>query len=107
VNKDKLIDGLLTGALRNLCSNAEGFLQATFEAGGVEILVRLLLSGSPVAQANASYLLTNLILASKTSSVGVNKIGTVKSLLKIFLVLKMMYLYMLKQLVHYKLFLPN
>lgn len=81
--QDKLIGGLLTGALRNLCSNAEGFLQATFEAGGVEILVRLLLSGSPVAQANASYLLANLILASETTSVRVNEIGTVKSLLKL------------------------
>jgi hypothetical protein len=81
--QDKLIGGLLTGALRNSCSNAEGFLQATFEAGGVEILVRLLLSGNPVAQANASYLLANLILASEISSVRVNEIGTVKSLLKL------------------------
>lgn len=81
--QDKLIGGLLTGALRNLYSNAEGFLQATFEAGGVEILVRLLFTGSPVAQANASYLLANLILASETSRVRVNEIGTIKSLLKL------------------------
>jgi hypothetical protein len=45
---EKLVDDLLTGALKNLCTNTEGFWQATLEAGGVDILVRLISSGSTV-----------------------------------------------------------
>ncbi|KAL0378431.1 UNVERIFIED_CONTAM: protein CELLULOSE SYNTHASE INTERACTIVE 1, partial [Sesamum radiatum] len=36
------VDDLLTGALRNLSSSTEGFWPATIEAGGVDILVKLL-----------------------------------------------------------------
>ncbi|GLJ09423.1 hypothetical protein SUGI_0109450 [Cryptomeria japonica] len=82
-NQDKFVDGLLTGALKNLCNNTEGFWKVTIEVGGVEILVRLLFSGNPVAQANASFLLANLILGSETSSVLVDEAGAVKSLLKL------------------------
>ncbi|KAH9307091.1 hypothetical protein KI387_011495 [Taxus chinensis] len=82
-NRDKFIDGLLTGALRNLCSYTEGFWNLTIEVGGVEILVTLLFSRNPVAQANASFLLANLILASEASSVLVDEAGAVKSLLKL------------------------
>ncbi|KAF2293088.1 hypothetical protein GH714_036477 [Hevea brasiliensis] len=37
-----LVDNLLTGALKNLSSSTEGFWSATIQAGGVDILVKLL-----------------------------------------------------------------
>eukprot|EP01018_Ginkgo_biloba_P019292 Gb_18151 [translate_table: standard] len=81
--QEKVVDGLLTGALRNLHTNTEGFWRATLEAGGVDILVRLLSSGSAVAQSNASALLASLMLASEVSSTKVLNAGAVKPLLKL------------------------
>ncbi|KAH9307906.1 hypothetical protein KI387_035817, partial [Taxus chinensis] len=81
--QEKVVNDLLTGALRNLCINTEGFWQATLEAGGVDILVRLIASGSSVAQSNASSLLASLMLASETSCTKVLNSGAIQHLLKL------------------------
>ncbi|KAI5082947.1 hypothetical protein GOP47_0002690 [Adiantum capillus-veneris] len=80
---DGSVEGLLTGALQNLCSNTEGFWPATLDAGGIEILVRLLHHGSSIAQANASSLLASLMMASQSSSRQVLKMGAVEPLLRL------------------------
>ena len=80
---EKLVDDLLTGALKNLCTNTEGFWQATLEAGGVDILVRLISFGSTVSQSNASSLLASLMLASEVSCTKVLNAGVVQHLLKL------------------------
>ncbi|XP_044469114.1 protein CELLULOSE SYNTHASE INTERACTIVE 1-like [Mangifera indica] len=51
------VDNLLTGALKNLSSSTEGFWAATIQAGGVDILVKLLTSGQPGTQAHVCFLL--------------------------------------------------
>ena len=102
----KLVDDLLIGALKNLCTNTEGFWQATLEAGGVDILVRLISSGSTVSQSNASSLLASLMLASEVSCTKVLNAGAVQHLLKL-LGPENEVSSVLKQLVHYRLFLLN
>ncbi|XP_057858673.2 protein CELLULOSE SYNTHASE INTERACTIVE 1 isoform X1 [Cryptomeria japonica] len=81
--QEKVVNGHLTGALRNLCNNTESFLQATLQAGGVDILVRLITSDSVVAQSNASSLLASLMLASETSCTKVLNSGAIQHLLKL------------------------
>lgn len=81
--QEKIVSDHLTGALRNLCNNTESFLKATFEAGGVDILVRLLTSESAVAQSNASSLLASLMLASETCCTKVLNSGAIQHLLKL------------------------
>ncbi|KAL3686272.1 hypothetical protein R1sor_008846 [Riccia sorocarpa] len=78
---DKSVDGLLTGALRNLCNNTEGFWPATLQAGGVEILVKSLLTGSPTAQANASSLLASMMSGVEYQSIKVLSAGAIQPLL--------------------------
>ncbi|KAK9670470.1 hypothetical protein RND81_13G204100 [Saponaria officinalis] len=58
----KLVDELLTGALKNLCGSTEGYWQATVKAGGVDILVKLLTSAQSGTQANVCYLLAHMIM---------------------------------------------
>lgn len=60
---DKVVEAFVTGALRNLCGDKEGYWATTLEAGGVDIIVRLLSSENPVAQSNAASLLARLILS--------------------------------------------
>ncbi|GLU13161.1 hypothetical protein SLE2022_298070 [Rubroshorea leprosula] len=57
-----LVDELLTGALRNLSSSTEGFWQSTVQAGGVDILVKLLTTGKSSAQANVCFLLACMMM---------------------------------------------
>ncbi|KAL2624510.1 hypothetical protein R1flu_008755 [Riccia fluitans] len=78
---DKSVDGLLTGALRNLCNNTDGFWPATLQAGGVEILVNLLLTGSSTAQANASSLLASMMSGVEKSNIKVLSAGAIQPLL--------------------------
>ncbi|KAH7422104.1 hypothetical protein KP509_13G090700 [Ceratopteris richardii] len=80
---DGAVEGLLTGSLQNLCNNTEGFWPATLEAGGIEILVRLLYHGSSKAQANASSLLASLMTASEPSCKQVLNMGAVEPLLRL------------------------
>ncbi|KAI3451114.1 hypothetical protein Pfo_007779 [Paulownia fortunei] len=52
-----VVDDLLTGALRNLSSSTEGFWPSTIQAGGVDVLVKLLTTGQSSTQANVCFLL--------------------------------------------------
>lgn len=61
--EDKVVEGFVTGALRNLCSDRDGFWRATLEAGGVNVIVGLLSSSNDVAQSNAASLLAHLLMA--------------------------------------------
>lgn len=79
----KSVDGLLTGALKNLCSNTEGFWPATIGAGGVDILVKLLTNGHSIAQANACFLLASMMLAEESVCPQVLHAGATKQLLKL------------------------
>ncbi|KAM1528900.1 hypothetical protein ACFX1Z_018171 [Malus domestica] len=45
IETGSLVDSLLTGALKNLSSSTKGFWTATFQAGGENILVKLLTTG--------------------------------------------------------------
>ncbi|XP_076919159.1 protein CELLULOSE SYNTHASE INTERACTIVE 1-like [Bidens hawaiensis] len=57
-----LVDDLLTGALRNLCSSTEGFWSATIQAGGEDILVKLLTAEESSTQANVCCLLASMMM---------------------------------------------
>ncbi|KAL2240194.1 UNVERIFIED_CONTAM: Protein CELLULOSE SYNTHASE INTERACTIVE 1, partial [Sesamum indicum] len=57
-----VVDDLLTGALRNLSSSTEGFWPATIQAGGVDILVKLLITGQSSTQANVCFLLACMMM---------------------------------------------
>ncbi|KAK6150457.1 hypothetical protein DH2020_015389 [Rehmannia glutinosa] len=57
-----MVDDLLTGALRNLSSSTEGFWPATIQAGGVDILVKLLTTGQSGTQANVCFLLACMMM---------------------------------------------
>ncbi|KAL6339099.1 hypothetical protein AAG906_024250 [Vitis piasezkii] len=57
-----LVDNLLTGALKNLSCSTEGFWAATVQAGGVDILVKLLKTGQASTQANVCFLLACMMM---------------------------------------------
>eukprot|EP01018_Ginkgo_biloba_P037971 Gb_38411 [translate_table: standard] len=79
----KSVDGLLTGALRNLCNSTEGFWAATIGAGAVDILVKLLTNGHSIAQANACFLLASMMMAEESVCPQVLHAGATKQLLKL------------------------
>ncbi|KAF9608979.1 hypothetical protein IFM89_012318 [Coptis chinensis] len=79
--QDKVVEGFVTGALRNLCGDKDGYWRATLESGGVEIIVGLLSSDNAVAQSNAASLLARLILAFNDSVPKIIDAGAVKGLL--------------------------
>ncbi|XP_041005074.1 protein CELLULOSE SYNTHASE INTERACTIVE 1-like [Juglans microcarpa x Juglans regia] len=57
-----IVDSLLTGALKNLSSSTEGFWTATVQAGGVDVLVKLLTTGQSSTQANVCFLLACMMM---------------------------------------------
>jgi hypothetical protein len=57
-----VVDSLLTGTLKNLSSSTEGFWTATIQAGGVDILVKLLKTGQSSTQANVCFLLACMMM---------------------------------------------
>ncbi|XP_012450505.1 protein CELLULOSE SYNTHASE INTERACTIVE 3 [Gossypium raimondii] len=79
--QDKVVEGFVTGALRNLCGEKDGYWRATLEAGGVDIIVGLLSSDNAAAQSNAASLLARLMLAFSDSIPKVIDSGVVKVLL--------------------------
>ncbi|KAL3504214.1 hypothetical protein ACH5RR_034055 [Cinchona calisaya] len=81
--QDKVVEGFVTGALRNLCGDKDGYWTATLEAGGVDIIVRLLSSDNTVAQSNAASLLARVILAFSDSIPKVIESGAVNALLRL------------------------
>ncbi|OWM85108.1 hypothetical protein CDL15_Pgr027895 [Punica granatum] len=81
--QDKVVEGFVIGALRNLCGDKDGYWRATLEAGGVDIIVGLLSSDNAAAQANAASLLARLMLAFSDSIPKVMDSGAVKALLRL------------------------
>ncbi|XP_062098801.1 protein CELLULOSE SYNTHASE INTERACTIVE 3 [Humulus lupulus] len=82
-NQDKVVEGFVTGALRNLCGDKDGNWRETFEAGRVDIIVGLLSSDNAAAQSNAASLLARLMLAFSDSIPKVIDSGAVKALLQL------------------------
>ncbi|XP_058089921.1 protein CELLULOSE SYNTHASE INTERACTIVE 3-like [Magnolia sinica] len=81
INQDKVVEGFVTGALRNLCGDKEGYWRATLEAGGVDIIVSLLSSDNATAQSNAASLLARLMSAFDDSINKVMDAGAVEALI--------------------------
>ncbi|KAK7320986.1 hypothetical protein VNO77_31004 [Canavalia gladiata] len=81
--EDKIVEGFITGALRNLCGDKDGYWKATLEAGGVDIIVGLLSSDNAVSQSNAASLLARLMLAFSDSIPKVIDSGAVRALLQL------------------------
>lgn len=79
--QDKLVVGFVTGALRNLCGDKDGYWRVTLEAGGVDIIVGLLSSDNVAVQSNAASLLARLMLAFSDCIPKVIDSGAVKALL--------------------------
>lgn len=80
---DKVVEGFITGALRNLCGDKDVYWKATLEAGGVDIIGGLLSSDNSVSQSNAASLLARLMLAFSDSIPKVIDSGAVKALLRL------------------------
>ncbi|XWS25108.1 hypothetical protein CRYUN_Cryun27aG0042600 [Craigia yunnanensis] len=81
--QDKAVEGFVTGALRNLCGEKDGYWRATLKAGGVDIIVGLLSSDNAATQSNAASLLARLMLAFSDSIPKVIDSGAVKALLRL------------------------
>ncbi|KAJ3671644.1 hypothetical protein LUZ60_007723 [Juncus effusus] len=81
--QEREVQGFLTGALRNLCRDKDGYWRATLEAGGVEIITDLLSSGNPTAQMNSASLLARLVSAFGDSISKVIEAGSVKALIRL------------------------
>ncbi|KAG8640943.1 protein CELLULOSE SYNTHASE INTERACTIVE 1 [Manihot esculenta] len=80
---DNLVDNLLTGALKNLSSSTEGFWSATIQAGGVDILVKLLTTGQSGTQANVCFLLACMMMEDETICSKILAEQATKQLLKL------------------------
>ncbi|KAL5555935.1 hypothetical protein UlMin_038171 [Ulmus minor] len=78
-----LVDGLLTGALKNLSSSTEGFWTATLLAGGVDTLVKLLKTGHSSTQANVCFLLACVMMEDASICSKVLAAETTKQVLKL------------------------
>jgi Armadillo/beta-catenin-like repeat len=78
-----VVDGLITGSLKNLSKNTEGFWSATLQAGGVEILIKLLKSGQTNTMANVCYLLGCAMMEDISVCSQVLSTETTKLLLKL------------------------
>ncbi|CAK9166931.1 unnamed protein product [Ilex paraguariensis] len=78
-----LVDNLLTGALRNLSSSTEGFWPVTIQAGGVNVLVKLLTTAQASIQANVCFLLSCMMLEDASVCSRVLAVDATKLLLKL------------------------
>ncbi|KAJ1412862.1 C2 domain [Sesbania bispinosa] len=78
-----VVESLLTGALKNLSSNTEGFWNATIRAGGVDILLKLLAMGQPSTLANVCYLLASVMMEDASVCSKVLTAEVTKQLLKL------------------------
>ena len=79
----ELVDNLLTGALKNLSSSTEGFWSATVQAGGVDILVKLLITGQSSTQANVCFLLACMMMEDASVCSKILAAEATKQLLKL------------------------
>ncbi|WOG93713.1 hypothetical protein DCAR_0313000 [Daucus carota subsp. sativus] len=78
-----VVDNLLTGALKNLCSSTEGFWPATIQAGGLDTLVKLLADGQSSTQANVCFLLACMMMEDASVCPKILAADTTKKLLKL------------------------
>ncbi|XP_010939610.2 protein CELLULOSE SYNTHASE INTERACTIVE 1 [Elaeis guineensis] len=78
-----MVDSLLTGALKNLSKNTEGFWSATIKSGGVDILIKLLSSGQTSTLANVCYLLACVMMEDASVCSRVLAAEATKQLLKL------------------------
>ncbi|KAA8530902.1 hypothetical protein F0562_005639 [Nyssa sinensis] len=78
-----LVDNLLTGALKNLSSSTEGFWYATIQAGGVDILVKLLTTGQSSTQSNVCFLLACMMMEDASVCSRILAAEATKQLLKL------------------------
>jgi hypothetical protein len=81
LRQDRVVEGYVTGALRNLCGDKDGYWKATLEAGGVEIITGLLSSKNTASQSNAASLLARFISAFTDSIPKIIDAGAVKAVL--------------------------
>ncbi|MCE2055905.1 Protein CELLULOSE SYNTHASE INTERACTIVE 3 [Datura stramonium] len=79
--QDKTVEGFVTGALRNLCGDKDGYWRETLEGGGVDIIVGLLSSDNAAAQSNAASLLARIMLAFSDSIPKIIDSGAIRALL--------------------------
>ncbi|KAG6388657.1 hypothetical protein SASPL_150089 [Salvia splendens] len=80
-NQEKVVEGYITGALRNLCGDKNGFLMKSLDAGGVDLIVNLLHSDNPTSQSNAASLLARLVSAFPDSIPKIVDSGVIQVLL--------------------------
>lgn len=83
IKTGSLVDSLLTGALKNLSTSTEGFWTATLQAGGVDVLVKLLTTGQPNTQANVCFLLGCMMMEDASVCSKVLAAEATKQLLKL------------------------
>lgn len=83
LKNESLVDGLLTGALKNLSKSTEGFWSATVRCGGVDILIKLIGSGQTNTLANVCNLLGALMMEDSSVCSKVLSGETTKQLLKL------------------------
>lgn len=83
IKAGNVVDNLLTGALKNLSSSTEGFWAATLQAGGVDILVKLLITGQSSTQANVCFLLACVMMEDGTVCSKVLAAEATKQILKL------------------------
>ncbi|XP_062197022.1 protein CELLULOSE SYNTHASE INTERACTIVE 3-like isoform X2 [Phragmites australis] len=81
--QDRVVEGFVTGALRNLCGDKDSYWKAALEAGGVEIITGLLSSKNTASQSNAASLLARFISAFSDSIPKIIDAGAVKDLLHV------------------------
>ncbi|CAN6839977.1 unnamed protein product [Brassica oleracea] len=82
-NKKGEVDGLLTGALKNLSSTTEGFWSETIRAGGMDVLVKLLTSGKASTVSNVCFLLACMMMEDASVCSSVLTADITKQLLKL------------------------
>uniref|UniRef100_M8C6H0 U-box domain-containing protein 12 n=1 Tax=Aegilops tauschii TaxID=37682 RepID=M8C6H0_AEGTA len=83
LKNESLVDGLLTGALKNLSKSTEGFWSATVRCGGVDILIKLIGSGQTNTLANVCNLLGALMMEDSSVCSKILSGETTKQLLKL------------------------
>ncbi|KAJ0256566.1 Protein CELLULOSE SYNTHASE INTERACTIVE 3 [Hirschfeldia incana] len=81
--QDRVVEGYVTGALRNLCGVDDGYWRVVLEGSGVDIVVSLLSSENPNSQANAASLLARLVLSFCDIIQKILNSGVVKSLVQL------------------------
>ncbi|XP_057533328.1 protein CELLULOSE SYNTHASE INTERACTIVE 3 isoform X1 [Amaranthus tricolor] len=81
--QDKVVEGFVTGALRNLCGDRDGYWRTALAGGGVDIIVALLSSDNAASQSNAASLLARLMFYFSDSIPKIIQSGAFKALLQL------------------------